>query len=230
MSAGGSSRNLLGGLLAGGFLAAYAALAHYISTLPEGNLWAILVAVVPMALMALDLARRALGNAGLAACSALLLAGLALAWPHLKSNVSWVYFLQHVAINASLGLVFARTLVRGRQPICTFFATFAHSHMSPAVIRYTRQVTVAWSAFFFGVTATSLLLFFLAPLEAWSVFANLLSLPLVGLMFALEHLARKFILPPEDQVGPTAAIRAYQAARRARQGPVPPSVCSHEQP
>lgn len=223
MSAGGDRNNLFTGLLVGGLVAAYAALSHYVSVLPEGNLWAVLVAVAPALLMGLDVARRALGRIGLALAAALVLAAVTLCWPYLKHSVSWVFFIQHVAIYTSLGLLFARTLIGERQPLCTFFATFIHTEMSPAVIRYTRQVTVAWSAFFFSVAATSLLLFFLAPVEVWSVFANLLNLPLVGLMFVLEHLVRRRVLPPEDQIGPTAAFRAYQAAQKARKAPIAPS-------
>lgn len=223
MSAGGNNHNLLVGLLVGGLLAAYAALCHYISTLPEGNVWAVLIAVVPMVIMILDVARRAQGNIGLGLAALASLAALIPAWPYLKANVSWVYFVQHVAINVSLGLVFARTLVGNQQPLCTFFASFVHPHMTPAITRYTRQVTVAWSLFFFCVTAASVLLFFLAPLQAWSVFANLLNWPLVGLMFLGEYQARRFFLPPEDRMGVTHAFRAYMAARRAQQMPASPS-------
>lgn len=215
MSVGSSSHKLLTGVLIGAFIAAYAAVAHYISTLPGGGLWPLLIAVVPALAMAFDLARRRFGIVALVPLCLAAIAAMTLIWPYLQANVSIVYYVQHIALNLTLGLVFARTLLKGRLPLCTFFAGFLHAEVSPALARYTRQVTVAWSLFFFGVAAISTLLFFLAPVETWSVFANLLDLPLVGLMFFAEHLVRRCVLPPEDQLGPTSAIRAYMAARRA---------------
>lgn len=215
MSAG-SGHNLLAGLLVGLLIAGYAVVSHYLSILPGGGHWALLIAVAPALAMGFDLARRLWGGLTLVALCLLAAAATALAWPHLRGNVSWVYFAQHVGINLALGLVFGRTLLQGRQPLCTFFATFLHTRMSAAVAHYTRQVTVAWTGFFFCVAATSVLLFFSAPLEIWSVFANLLTLPLVGLMFLADHLVRLRVLPPEDQLGLTSAFRAYQAAKRAR--------------
>lgn len=219
MSARGNSHPVLAGLAAGGLFAAYAVLSHYLSILPENNPWAVMLALAPMLAMGLDLVRRSLGNTAAALAALLALAALVPAWPQLMRSMSWVYFLQHVALYATLGLVFARTLVGGRQPLCTFFASFVHDRMSAAVIRYTRQVTQAWALFLFAVALLSVLLFFLAPIEVWSLFANILSLPLVGLMFVADHLARRAILPPEDQLGPTAAFRAYQAARKSGRRP-----------
>lgn len=223
MSVGGKGPNLLAGLLAGGLFAAYAVLSHYISVLPEGNIWVLLAAVGPLAFVPLDLARRSFGATGALVAALGLAAAFAAVAPYLMHRVGWIYFLQHIAINGCLGWIFGRTLLEGRQPLCTFFASFVHSALSPAVVRYTRQVTVAWSAFFFCLVATSILLFFLAPMAVWSVFANLLTFPLIGLMFVLDYLAKRFLLPPEDQLGPTAAIRAYQAARRARAPAASPS-------
>ncbi|HJW24461.1 MAG TPA: hypothetical protein VJ576_06135 [Rhodocyclaceae bacterium] len=216
MSVGGKRPNLLPGLLAGSLFAAYTVLSHYISVLPEGNVWALLAATAPLGIVPLDVARRRFGAVGALVAFLGLAAAFAAVAPYLMDRVGWIYFLQHVAINGCLGWIFGRTLFRGRQPLCTVFASFLPGSMSPAVVRYTRQVTVAWSAFFFCLVATSILLFFLAPMAVWSAFANLMTFPLIGLMFVLDYIAKRFLLPPEDQMGPTAAIRAYQAARRAR--------------
>jgi uncharacterized membrane protein len=83
--------------------------------------------------------------------------------------------------------------------------------MSPALLRYTRQVTAAWTLFFFGSAVISAGLFFFAPIEAWSVFANILSLPLIGIMFLVENEVRKRTLPKSDQVGLIGTIRAVRA-------------------
>lgn len=218
MSGGrGPNRLVLG--LAGILIAGYALLSHYVSILPGGGSWALAIALAPALALGLDLARRLWGALAVGPLSLLAAAAAWLAWPHLATHVSWVYFLQHVGINVALGLLFGTSLLPGRQPLCTFFATFVQPRMSSAVVAYTRQVTLAWTGFFVCVVSLSVLLFCLAPVEIWSAFANILTLPLVGLMFLAEYLVRRAVLPPEDQLGITSAFRGYQAARKARLGP-----------
>jgi uncharacterized membrane protein len=87
--------------------------------------------------------------------------------------------------------------------------------MTPALLRYTRQVTLAWTLFFLSSAALSILLFFFASTEAWSVFANILALPLVAVMFVAENEVRKRVLPPQDRVGILATVRAFRAKLRS---------------
>jgi uncharacterized membrane protein len=215
-----SGRQLLIGALAGAALVAYAAVAHYTSVLPQAGHWAVLLAVAPIALIALGMVRRAFGGAAGDVLAGLLGAGaialLAWAWPRLQQNVMTMYFIQHVGINGSLALLFGRSLVGGRQPLCGLFASVVHPTMTPAIVRYTRQVTVAWTGFFLLTATTSVLLFFLAPAEVWSVFANVLSLPLVALMFVVENEVRKRVLPASDQIGIAATLAAYRKAMALR--------------
>ena len=72
-------------------------------------------------------------------------------------------------------------------------------------------VTLAWSLFFLSSALLSLLLFFLASIETWSLFANILSWPLIGVMFLGENEVRKRVLPPRDHVGLRATVRAFRA-------------------
>lgn len=210
------SNNLITGLLAGGLIVAYAALAHYTSTLPEAGHWAVLLAVVPSIVIGFGLLRSIVGN-GPTWILTIVAAGLAFwAWPRLQQNVSSVYFLQHVGMNVALGLFFGRTLINGREPLCTHFASLVHERMSPELIRYSGQITAAWTLFFFSMAAVSALLYFLAPTEAWSIFANLLSLPLVVSMFVGDAIARRFTLPPEDRLGLSSTIAAYRKSMAMR--------------
>ena len=85
---------------------------------------------------------------------------------------------------------FGHTLLRGKEPLVTRLARRVHGTLLPSMIGYTRRVTIAW-CFFFGAQLTvSALLFAFSPLEIWSLFINLLNLPLLVLMFAGEYLYR----------------------------------------
>lgn len=90
------------------------------------------------------------------------------------------------------------------------FARIIHGGLSPALTRYTRQATWAWTFYFAAMTTLSLLLFWLAPVVVWSTFANLLNLPLLILMFTAEYAARLFLLAPADRAGPLDALRAWR--------------------
>lgn len=212
MTVGGNK--LLAGLASGGFVAAYALIAHYSSAQEQVGLWAVILALAPVVLAALAFARR--NAAGLllwgmvAACAGLLV----WAWPWLQGNVAWMYFLQHIGANGALGLLFGRTLVASRQPLCTFLASKIHRRLTPLIAHYTRQVTVAWTLFFALTVLLSVILFAAAPIEVWSVFANLLTFPLVGLMFVVENEVRKRVIPPEDRVGMLEAIHAFRASMK----------------
>ncbi|MBD5804647.1 hypothetical protein AZOA_40920 [Azoarcus sp. Aa7] len=190
---------------------AWAIAAHYTSALVDESSWGALLAIAPFAVIAAAFAwqstRRGLMLALLAAATLAL--ALALAWPTLARNVGWLYFVQHVGTNALLGLGFGRTLGAGREPLCTRIARTIHGTISPKLARYTRQVTVAWTMFFAGTVAISCLLFAFGTIEAWSTFANLLTMPLVGLMFLAEYLVRLRLLP-EDRSSILDAVRAYR--------------------
>lgn len=140
------------------------------------------------------------------------LALLAATWPYLRQNVALLYYVQHVGTNLALATLFGRTLLGQRQALVTGFALMAHHGViSPAKARYTRHVTIAWTAYFFLTAFVSTALFWLALPNAWSIFANLLTLPLIGLMFAVEHICRQHFLPPEDRSSIADTIRGYRA-------------------
>ena len=49
----------------------------------------------------------------------------------------------------------------------------------------------------------------------WSAFSNLFYLPSVALMFIVEGLIRRLVLPPEERHGIVESIRAYAASTRS---------------
>lgn len=144
------------------------------------------------------------------------------AWPLLRQNIALLYYVQHLGTNLALATLFGRTLFGGREALVSQFARFAHGgSISPLKARYTRQVTIAWTLFFLSTATLSTLLFWLAPPAAWSVFANLLTIPLLVLMFAGEHLARQRLLPPAERSSIADTIRGYRAGMQARNQAAP---------
>ena len=135
---------------------------------------------------------------------------LGLFWGALQRNFSWVYFLQHAGTNLMLAAVFGATLLRGRQPLVTRLAEIVHrTRLAPEVLRYTRQVTLAWTLFFLATALVSSALFCCASMGAWSVFANFLSFPLILLMFALEYAVRLRKLPDLEKHSIMDGVRAF---------------------
>ncbi|MBT9590368.1 MAG: hypothetical protein IV089_05595, partial [Thiobacillus sp.] len=139
-----------------------------------------------------------------------------------ERNFSWAYFIQHAGTNLMLAAVFGVTLARGRQALCTRFAEAVHGSLAPEVLRYTRQITLAWTLFFIGVSLVSGLLFFLAPIETWSVFANFLTFPLVLLMFAVEFLVRLRKLPNLEKHSILDGMLAFWKTPPGRSDTPPP--------
>lgn len=172
--------------------------------------------VAPLALGALLVARRRGWPAlllGLIACGALLVA----IWPQIRGNVAALYLLQHVGTNLALAGLFGGSLLGPGEALITRLARRIHGgHLSPLKIRYTRLSTAVWTTFFVACATLSLLLFWLAPTAVWSVFANLLPAPLVGLMFLAEHLWRCRILPPEERPRFADVVRAWREDSRHR--------------
>ena len=168
MSVAGAS-NLLRGTAIGGLAVAWAVFAHRTSVGGASN-FSTALAATPIVIVAAILLRRLgsplwIASGGLAA-----LALLAWAWPQLRENVALLYYLEHVGTNLAFAVVFGRTLGAGHEPLITQLARFAHPEgLSPAKLRYTRQVTVAWTGFFITTAAVSTGLFLLAPAAVWSV-------------------------------------------------------------
>jgi len=124
-------------------------------------------------------------------------------------GVAAVSGLTHAAANLVLLWYFARTLRAGNEALVTRLARRVHGSLAPPLAAYTRRVTVAWCAFFAAQLAVSILLFALAPLELWSMYVNLLNVPLIALMFAGEHLYRRLRFPDHPRASIGRVLRAH---------------------
>lgn len=188
----------------------YPLLAHYTNkSAHHGNLGA-LVAIAPVVSIALVLAWRSARRWLMLGILGLLCIALWVGWPALEHHFGVVYWLQHAGVQLVLCIIFGRTLAAGRKPLCTRFAEAVHASLTQQHEIYARQVTVAWTVFFAAMVLVSTGLFFGAPLATWSIFANFVTLPLVALMFVVEYLVRRRVLPNMPHMHILDAVRAFR--------------------
>ena len=211
------ARTVLVGLLG----AAYVVGCHWLMTSAPDSRWNALIVIGPMLfLVALFAARR--GQRLVAGLAAVVLAGLLLqAWQGGGLAPATLYLAQHVAIHASLAVLFALTLRPGQEPLVTALARRVHGGLTPAMEAYSRKVTIAWSVYFVLMAALSIGLFAAAPFAAWAVFANLLTPLALLLMFAGEFLLRYRLHPEFERATFTAAMNAYARRDAAPADPAP---------
>lgn len=129
------------------------------------------------------------------------------------------FALVYAAGQLVLAFAFGRTLLAGREPLCTRFARAVHGTLRPDVERYTRAITLAWTVFFATLFSFSMVLYLAGALEAWSILANILTWILVAAMFIVEYVVRLRVLKDWEHVSFGTAVRAFahHAARgRAR--------------
>ncbi|MGV3729021.1 hypothetical protein [Hydrogenophaga sp.] len=145
-------------------------------------------------------------------------------WPALRHNVALLYYLQHLGIHVALGVFFGKTLLGPGEALITRMARRIFTHeLSERKVRYTRNVTLAWTVFFFANALVSTVLFIWAPPTVWSVHANLLTGPLLGVMFLAEYVCRLCVLPPHERPGLAAVVQAYRRESAQRNaGPTLP--------
>jgi uncharacterized membrane protein len=187
----------------------YILLAHYTNTTPDRETLGSLVALSPILLAAISLAWRSAHRSWMLALLAAGCAALFAAWSSIEHHYSRIYWMEHAGSQFILCLVFARTLGQGREPMCTYFARMVHGSLTPAIERYTRQVTAAWVIFFGMMSAASTVIFFAAPLATWSLFANFFTAPLICLMFIAEYAVRRCMHPDVEHVHILAAVKAF---------------------
>ena len=100
-------------------------------------------------------------------------------------------------------------LGKGEALITQLARAMHHGNISERKQRHTRRVTVAWTLFFLINALISAILWTFAPAALWSIFANLLSMPLLAAMFVGEHFWRIRVLPPEERPSFAQIVRAY---------------------
>jgi len=195
------------GLLAAALVAWQLFLHRLVSADPHSIVAELLIAL-PVLVFAAWLASRTRARA--AGGVVVVAAGVAgcLAWNRSGTDAI-LPLLPHLAIYLLLLAWFASSLLPGREPLVTFMARHVHDVMPPALVAYTRRVTVAWCVFFLAMAVTSVALFAWAPVGVWSAFVNLLNLPLVAAMFVAEYLWRMIRHPGLSRATIPTMIRSF---------------------
>jgi uncharacterized membrane protein len=113
----------------------------------------------------------------------------------------------HVVLYGGLLLLFARSLRRGQMPVVMRLALMVERGMTPAMLRYTRQVTIAWAIFFVAMIGAGCAIAVAAPVRM--AVLMMLDLPLVALMFALEYAVRRLRFPAHQHVSLACSVRVF---------------------
>ncbi len=196
--------------------AAYVAGSHWLMTQASASSWNAVVVIGPMlGLIAIYAGRR--GQRVLAGVALVVLAALVLqAWRGGGVAPTTLYMLQHAGIHATLATIFALTLRPGHEPLVTALARRVHGgQLTPPMAAYSRNVTIAWAAYFTAMTALSVILHSLLPFDDWAVFANLLTPLAMVVLFLGEYFLRYRLHPEFERATLADAMNAYSARQAA---------------
>lgn len=200
--------------------AAYLGIGYFATTTPHPPLVTVLIALTPLGAAGLAITWKA--RARMLLLSLYVAGALAVVTnlDHLRDHTAWLYFSQHAGAMTLLGLTFGSTLGNNHaDALCSRIASFIIAGpLDEGYLRYTWKVTLAWTIYFAASAILSALLFFLAPIEVWSVFANFLTPVSLIIMFVGEYMIRQRALPHGPRLSVTDTIQAYQKYNQ-RQNP-----------
>ena len=188
---------------------AYQYLVHSSVGSPEAGLLPVILTWLPLAALAFWVLLRSRGSKVWLAV--LLVAGLLVYLVEQRERMGLVVSsgMSHAAVNVLLLWYFGRTLMRGREPLITRFARRVHGALQPEMELLTRRLTITWCVFFAAQLIVSALLLLIGPLGAWSLFINVLNLPLVVLMFVGQWVYRGVRYPDCPRASIWHAIEAF---------------------
>ena len=179
-------------------IVAYPLLVH-LSALRH-DLWLQLAALICLAAIPLY-SRLRIGRVG-AWLLLLALAGLLYALTFIVGGGQYALFIPPVLLPAALGTVFGESLLPGRTALITRVARASRGGDLPLELaHYTRGVTLVWTLALFALALTSIVLAAFAPLRTWSVFTNFISYLILGALFPLEYLWRRWRYPAFEHPG-----------------------------
>jgi uncharacterized membrane protein len=233
------------------FAVTYPILAHLASILGSRALTLASVTVLGAAFLG-----RPLAEGRSAAWIALPLFGIVVAALARLDAVALLLFFPPILLNAYLAWLFGHTLAAGSTPLIERLVRLLQPPdvpFEPGVISYARRLTALWTGVFLFFGTVNLVLAALAtpgglleaagirlgatvPLEAWSLFANVLNYAIVATLFLAEYAWRRRRFPARpyrnlpDFLRRAAAVAPALAASLGRAGPAqePDSVAERE--
>jgi uncharacterized membrane protein len=205
----------------------YPVVAHLAIVRGSGALVIVSLAVLLVPLIAAALSAR---NALVAALLVAIIAGLAVL-ARARATVTALY-LPPVVVNLVLAWLFGHTLASGRVPLVERLVRVLHAgeeEIDPAIIRYARRLTLAWTLLLAALGMTNLAIALCVspsgilramgvqpPLtvtqEQWSSIANIGSYGLVGAFLVCEYAYRRMRFPQQPYRNAADFIRRAVAA------------------
>ncbi len=107
----------------------------------------------------------------------------------LSDNGTWLMMLPS-ATQAAIGFAFLRSL-RGT-PLIEHFARMMKPDLPDAQVVHCRQWTWIWAIYVVVLAAVGLVLARFASLEVWTIYVGVVNYILLGVLFAVEYVVRKF--------------------------------------
>ena len=201
---------------------AYAAASHALMTHAQNSAWSLAIVLGPIVLLgaagAWSKGRRVLAAAGFAVA---LLLTLQAARGH-GIPARWLYLAQHAGVHLALAAWFGSTLRTGTEPLITALARRVHGTLTPAMERYTRRLTLAWTLYFAAMVVASLSLFLAGEFAHWSLLANILTPVFTAGFFVGEYFLRYRLHPEFERVSLQQVLRAWRRHGRAAPDGSPP--------
>ena len=108
---------------------------------------------------------------------------------NLLTDTVYALYLPPLLINFGLMTLFGLTLRRGSMPLVERLMRMEYSgaELPAALVRYARNLTRVWVGYFASIFLISLALAVSAPLELWSLFANVLSYLFAIILFFAQY-------------------------------------------
>lgn len=108
---------------------------------------------------------------------------------NLLTDTVYALYLPPLLINSGLMILFGLTLRRGSMPLVERLMRMEYpgAELPAALVRYARNLTRVWVGYFASIVLISFLLAVSAPLELWSLFANVLSYFFAIILFLAQY-------------------------------------------
>jgi len=111
---------------------------------------------------------------------------------NLLTGTIYALYLPSLFINFGLMIMFGLTLRRFSMPLVERLMRMEYpgGALPEALVRYARQLTRIWTGYFAVIVLIALVLAVSAPIEMWSLFANVLTYVLAILLFLAQYAYR----------------------------------------